>query len=636
MASSKRESVDLNELKESPKGYDAYASALKEGIMGDFGSRHDPVDVAVSDGTTKMSKGKLLINLMLLRFYEGRKESISGSDLYKYDYVTAGTIDEFFDRMLTKCGDIGGDYDQYRDAVAASLNEMSDFSGKVNVKMGDSITFYDFVRLIAEDEKARSLFTTKVPYGLEFNEVEAMFAKLSKDIIAFYKSRPDTDLYPFLWADTGINVKQLTQAIGFVGLKPDIHGGIIPVTINDNYLYGFTSLEPYYINCLGTRKATVTNFRMVRKSGYLTRKLLLATIDRTHDDSVLDCGTKHYVTYSIENQRKLDQIDGRNYYDFNIAGEPVRSDLKTINAKADKHLIGKKIALRSPVTCCGKDVCATCYGRDLSKKNREYNTGLVAAFKLTEPLTQKLLSAKHLLSTKSDKIDWGEQFLEAFIINLNTICFRDGIDSTIQFLAPGPDDYDDDVEMYGINELDIFLNGSRKPIHYVSPETLYVNDAFLGHGTEGDDGAKKTIRVSSSDMDEDGYDFVFKYVARNNELTKSLQNVEDLIESSDHLGVRTYDELVNKFDDLLIENDLPVKSVHAEMIASVIVRDQKTGKRPDFSKAKIAPYDICRVSKAVMTAPISRSLAFERLTDQLSNLATYEKDGTSIMDWLYR
>jgi hypothetical protein len=635
MTDEKERRFDLNELKDNPSEYDKLASGIKSGILSDFQSRHDKAIVSVGGDDVEMSKGKLLINLMLLRFYEGRKEDITKSDLYLYDYVTADTIDEFFDMMLTKCGDSGGDYDSYRDMVANSLNEMSDLSGFVNVKMGDSISFYDFVRMASEDKDAVKIFTAKVPYGLKFDEVEAMFSKVGKEIVELYKNRPDSDLYPFIRTDTGLNIKQLTQAISFVGLKPDITGGIIPVCINDNYLYGFDGIEPYYINCLGTRKATVTNFRMVRKSGYLTRKLLLATIDRTHDDSVVDCGTKHYITYSIENEKKLKQIDGRNYYMFDEIGNPIRSELKTISASKDKGLIGKKIALRSPVTCCGKNVCATCYGRDLSSKNKNYNTGLVAAFKLTEPLTQKLLSAKHLLATKSDKINWGQAFNDAFVVNLNSICFKDGIEASVQFKAPGPDDYDDDVEMYGINEMDIFMNGSRKPIHYVSPETLYVNDAMLA-GVSSSDNGEREIKISSDDCDEDGYDFVFKYAAKNNELTKSLQNVEDLIESAGHLGVKTYDELVNKFDDLLIENDLPVKSVHAEMIASVLIKDSVTGRRPDFKRDVIPAYDICRVSKAVMTAPISRSLAFERINDQLANLATYDKNDQSIMDWLYK
>lgn len=69
-------------------------------------------------------------------------------------------------------------------------------------------------------------------------------------------------------------------------------------------------------------------------------------------------------------------------------------ELKTVDEHSE-FLIGRKIGLRSPVTCCGKHVCATCYGRELSAVNKDINTGISGTLKLTEPLTQRLLSAKH-------------------------------------------------------------------------------------------------------------------------------------------------------------------------------------------------------------------------------------------------
>jgi hypothetical protein len=37
-----------------------------------------------------------------------------------------------------------------------------------------------------------------------------------------------------------------------------------------------------------------------------------------------------------------------------------------------------------------------------------------------------------------------------------------------------------------------------------------------------------------------------------------------------------------------------------------------------------------------MDAPLSVSMAFERLDEQLVDLDTYEKDGVSLMDHLYK
>lgn len=118
-------------------------------------------------------------------------------------------------------------------------------------------------------------------------------------------------------------------------------------------------------------------------------------MDRTHDADFIDCGTKHTVKYRVETKQKLNQIIGRHYYDIDESGN-VGTELKTVTILST-NLIGKTIALRSPVTCNKRNgkVCATCYGRSLAEKNRNLNTGLNAVFLLTNPLTQRLLSAKH-------------------------------------------------------------------------------------------------------------------------------------------------------------------------------------------------------------------------------------------------
>jgi DNA-binding ferritin-like protein (Dps family) len=91
------------------------------------------------------------------------------------------------------------------------------------------------------------------------------------------------------------------------------------------------------------------------------------------------------------------------------------------------------------------------------------------------------------------------------------------------------------------------------------------------------------ISLNSKTVGEDKY--VFKFQVKNNELTKSLQQILDLIESNSHLGIKNYHDFVNKFADLLIENEMDyIDSVHPEMLAAVLIRDEITGKRLDFSK----------------------------------------------------
>lgn len=181
--------------------------------------------------------------------------------------------------------------------------------------------------------------------------------------------------------------------------------------------------------------------------------------------------------------------------------------------------------------------------------------------------------------------------------------------------------------MYFTTKIKLINNETKKVIEYNSPVELLINP-----------------KISFVDSDDDNVvvtnkfnDWVFQYVVKNNELTKSLENILNLIESANHLGITEYSEFGNKFADLLIENGLDkIALVHPELITSILIRDSETNKRLNFLSDNINTYKIIRVSKAVMSGPISKSIAFERLKEQFANLDTYDKDEESYIDNLFR
>ena len=76
---------------------------------------------------------------------------------------------------------------------------------------------------------------------------------------------------------------------------------------------------------------------------------------------VSDCNTKHLVTYEIKDAKLLKKFNDK-YYKIED-DEPLR----LLDARKDKHLIGKKIKVRSAATCAlGDCVCAKCIGRSAS------------------------------------------------------------------------------------------------------------------------------------------------------------------------------------------------------------------------------------------------------------------------------
>ena len=623
-----RIAIDLNLLLSERQQYNAIVNYTKGQILKDFSKRHDKITLVVSGQNFEMTLGKALLNFLLLASFVESPVEVTPDLLYLKDSVSQGDFEKQFNKIIDvyRKSDVEINYDHIRVSIAETLNEMSDISGYLNVAAGNSISFQDFVRLSVEDKEIHDLFYHKIRYGLQYSEIEKEFAECGNKLMDYFKRRPDSDLYPFVVSGTGINGKQLTQCISFVGLKPDLDGSVIPVAINDNYLVGLSNLENYYINCKGTRKALYTNHKMTRKSGYLTRKLSLCNIDNWTDNTLLDCGTEHYIHFEVTDEKKLKQIIGRHYYDLNDAFEKV-SELKTVT-ETSYEIIGKTIGLRSPVTCAGKHVCTTCYGRELAEINKDVNTGLIAVLRLTEPLTQAPLSAKHLLTTKTTEIKWGDDFKNYMLVNMNNIYLRKDVEFEIEFDNPGLEAYDEDEEKFTINEFRI-IPESGKTIEFKSPTPLFIRRNFLNLQT-----AETVIRISS---DPGGDVKVFSFNAANSELTKSLQEVLDLIETSSHLGVTNYHEMVNKFSSLLISNNLGyIRGVHAEMICRPLIVDAYSGKRLDFSMKSLNSYRINRVSKSIMDGPLSVSLAFERLNDQFVNLQTYEKSEESYMDYLFR
>jgi hypothetical protein len=235
------------------------------------------------------------------------------------------------------------------------------------------------------------------------------------------------------------------------------------------------------------------------------------------------------------------------------------------------------------------------------------------------------------LSTSTEKINWGDEFDESFITNMNYIYFNE-LETKISI--NWKDVYFDDDDNAYITKFN-FQTAGRKLVEYETPGEshdrlkLFLNDAVLSNKDD-----EEELTISSKNFPDDTP--IFSFLAKNNELSKSLQQILDLIESSEHLQITEIDPFVNKFADLLIENGLGnINSVHVETISSVLFRGED-GERLDFTKEKLDPYKIIRVSKSILDGPLATSFAFERLNDQFINLKTYEKTEGAFTDFLFK
>ena len=163
----------------------------------------------------------------------------------------------------------------------------------------------------------------------------------------------------------------------------------------------------------------------------------------------------------------------------------------------------------------------------------------------------------------------------------------------------------------------------------------YLEGLIISKAVKDDDG---NYSLSMKDINKDNEDETLFFIEiENNELSKQLHDIINLIDQKDHLGTTTKDELMQKFYELVNEAGIHVDSVHLENIVREILRNPyKLTERPDWSVPE-PPYEILRVSDAIMnSSSISTSLSFEKLKRQLYEPETYEKDTDSFLDALFK
>ena len=223
------------------------------------------------------------------------------------------------------------------------------------------------------------------------------------------------------------------------------------------------------------------------KAGYFGKIVVLLARTLSMTTEVLDCQTKHLVKYELKNKSIIKKMHGK-YYKM-LPSDP---ELKVFNAAKSMHLLGQSIYVRSPITCAlGDEVCPICVGRT-SAINFDIARGLSAfeSEEITKVINQSVLSAKHLLTTISEKIAFNGDLHKFFscvageiypLINDNP--FVDNINDYAIYI--NPDDIDkvdemDDDSLFNtmISNGKLYIRNIKNHIEpVVKPLTAAVVDA---------------------------------------------------------------------------------------------------------------------------------------------------------------
>lgn len=202
-----------------------------------------------------------------------------------------------------------------------------------------------------------------------------------------------------------VKANQVYQSVGVRGFPKEIDGRIYREMVHSNYVAGIINLYEFAADSRGSAEHLMATESPLQDSEYFSRRLQLqaGVLERIAYE---DCGTRNTIPWMVK-APSVNESSGEYYggdLKFLVGKKYVCSStggLLTIHGD-EKHLEGKVIQMRSPLTCEHRDphaVCQVCLGMLANNHSRWANLGVVAATTVVSKISQMTLSTKHHIAS---------------------------------------------------------------------------------------------------------------------------------------------------------------------------------------------------------------------------------------------
>ena len=435
----------------------------------------------------------------------------------------------------------------------------------------------------------------------------------------------------------GTNPKQFAEVNVCIGPKPNGQGGLFTHPINHSFINGgLKSIEDIVIDSSIGRIAQIISKQNVGQSGAFARRLGLNNMDTfLNPDPQYSCDTKNFEEVYIKDNSMLSMFDMR-YYKLSYNGVE-----HILNAEVDKHLIGKTLLFRSPITCAsaakGFGICYRCYGL-LAYLNNDINVGQIASEQLSSKYTQRLLSAKHLLEASVIKMTWTQPFYDLFNVEYDRIILKENVDYRRYNLIIDPDaiidesdsgdddvegatDVDEDNNDYVYNFQVQYPDGRIESIYTNESDPIYLDDDLIAE-------------LEKEDVNDDGVYIIpltrmiglnlFYVDIQNNELSKTMKQIKNLIDNKSSIKLHDRNTLLQDFIAYNLQGGIKINSVHFEVLISNQIRHpDDILLEPDWEQSN-AGYQLITLEDAITNSPrISVRLQGSKLKKTLTSAANH-------------
>lgn len=603
------------------------------------------VFVTFTDGeTVKLSVFDYWFNLLFWGLPVSSNHPIDSRYLWYYEDITQNSIADYINSTFLKIN--------RQNYTNMKINNMIDdvmykfqFIDKFSLFLYNTSNNEDTIELMLNNKDFYDCINCDLS-NIPIEDVKDMGMEITKRGVQHILESGKHWAIPYFKAKEGINIKQYREFQFNIGTVPDGNGGVYPLMINGNYANrGISDPALYAIDADKARIAQVMSHQNVGTSGAFARILGLNNMDdRLHPDPNHICDSKHFVQVTIKDAKTLSMYKGR-WYRFIPDGVEYQMSLEPVKDNID--LVGKTLLFRSPITCAsrsrGHGICYRCYG-GLSHTNNDINIGKIAAELLSSLLTQRLLSAKHLLETNIKKLMWNENFYSFFEINYSMIKLKDDT----QFkkfkivLDPMEDDeeLDDDIDpalafntyVTGCTIIDpkgneYYISTSDEDSLYLSPEL----NAIISKKTPDSDG----LYILDLDSLKDKNLFYIEVV--NNELGRTLEKIKNILNKNAEVRrLVTKDAITQALVDTIIEGGLNIDAIHLETILSHQCKSYESNLIEPEWQYKNATYRMITLNEALKdNKSITISLMYKDINKLLFYPLSFMKSDPSVMDLFY-
>lgn len=543
---------------------------------------------------------RFMMSLVFLKPVIDYLDNINIDDFILTDYMSKKTRIKIQDKIvetLTSYGKTISDIKVIMSRMSLDLKELLLVFSQADMQIFTAENlFLDHYR---DSEVIRDINNTEYSSDMQTNDIVEANAAKYKILEAEMLKRNN----PFFIDNKFTNLikpKQMEELYINFSQIPD-GKNIVPVIMNGNgFRAGYHEMPVMYAGAIAARVPDIMNEEYMGSAGYFARNLWILTYG-TLSKTVWDCGSVNKIPVVID-EMELDMKDGRYYSDTEDG-----IVLKILH-KEDKHLIGKTLWFRSPCTCnLNEDCCHVCYGSKALKVG-ELEGGFIYTTELvTKDVSQKILSAKHILKANAEKIEFSEGYDKWFSIENSTLVPNDDKKFDIYL----KEDYMDNIS----DHLTIYIGKELTPITISKYASIHIPDDVTDKFKETTIDDETYYKISSHKVIESG-GMLCDIIPINIMMTAKYMNIMRLFEN-DITKFTKIEDAVRALTELTY-GLLPILSTHGEIIIGHLIRSTENKLlRPNWLE-KNPSYQFMGLKTALANHESATvALAFERTRHHL-------------------